>query len=290
MNETPAANCQLQAAYQAEYKKLRRMLRRDVRPGSERDAVLMDLHTLLQAAQQEQKLPESIYGGGFSDFYDELLQAMPSAYTQKERDVRRLVKSLACIAVALIALSAALCVYYWHNGTFGVWAQGLEYVATAGRYTVEDTAVEGEYTLALDLRDLDENTGKILYEDGGCSITVQQVRQENSGNYIVFFRAHGVYPPAGGRLVSAAADEAMPGGSLGVRTTGRLLTEVGGMVYPGAVHAATMIRKEGNEFSFYVFDPQSFDRAALEVALEQSGGEVTVRLGGLARMAWTAEH
>ena len=39
--------------------------------------------------------------------------------------------------------------------------------------------IEGPFSLELDLVDLDSNQGKVLYQDGGCSITVQQVLHDH---------------------------------------------------------------------------------------------------------------
>lgn len=284
MDSTPEENLELSKAYAAEYKKLRRLLRRDVRPGKERDDVMQDLHTLLLAAQREQKLPESIYGGSFSDFYDELIDAMASTYTQKERGIRLLLRCSAYLAAGLVVLSIALGLYYWNSGAFGVWSQGMSYLTEAEGYAMSETVVEGDYAVSLDLEHLGANTGKTIYEDSACAIAVADVQRQPDGNFVIYFCARGSYDRQGGELVSAISTVSVPG-HLGFRPTGALTAEVGSQTFNGALFAISETKKDGNEFAFYLFDPQQLGEGT--AAIEQNNGEVTVRLHDLTRTVWS---
>lgn len=275
---------QLSEPYEKEYKKLYRMLRRDIRPGKERDSVLQDLHTLLRAAQGEQKLPESIYGGNFDDFYDELIKAMPSAYTQKERGIRHLLRCSAFLAMALVAISLALGLYYWNSGAFGVWSQGMSYLLASEHYTMTETAVEGG-TFSIDLNDLDAAAGKNIFKEGRCQIDLTDVQRQDDGNYVIFFRAKGGYDRQGGQLVSAISNVSIAGHQ-GIRPTGSLLTEIHGQTYEGTLFSISELKKDGNMFGFYLFDPRQIEESIL--GIEQNGGEAIIKLQGLIRTVWSS--
>lgn len=80
---------------------------------------------------------------------------------------------------------------------------GISYIAeqTEEYYKITDP-IEGEYTIEIDLNNLESNAGQMLFDDGENKISVLEVLQQEEAGYEVIFRSHGSELADGAALVS----------------------------------------------------------------------------------------
>ena len=109
------------------------------------------------------------------------------------------------LAAAIIAVSAFMLPRVIE--AVNLHLNGISYIAdqTEEYYKITEP-VEGEYTVELDLNDLENNEGKILYDDGDSQISVMKVVEQEEMGYEVVFRSHAKELPDGAVLVSGIAD------------------------------------------------------------------------------------
>ena len=105
--------------------------------------------------------------------------------------------------VVLIGLALLLFGYlFLHSNAYGVWTRGLGYMNNSpDKYVLSYHEIPGEYSLEIDLNDLESNVGKRIWQDGEQYIEVYLV-DETDGRYRIFFRSHGVYEMQKGNLIS----------------------------------------------------------------------------------------
>ncbi len=105
------------------------------------------------------------------------------------------------IAAAIIAVSAFMLPRVIE--AINLHIHGIAYIAeqTEEYYKITEP-IDGEYTVELDLKDLESNKGKILYDDKGSQISVLTVTSSEKDKYEVIFRSHGTERPDGAALIS----------------------------------------------------------------------------------------
>ena len=92
----------------------------------------------------------------------------------------------------------------WITGFINFWFYGIGDIdANVSDYYLELEAIDGEYSVTIDLSEPVSNEGKILYDDGLHEIYVSDVIVQNEANYEVYFRTSGKYNFRGATLVSA---------------------------------------------------------------------------------------
>lgn len=109
------------------------------------------------------------------------------------------------IGAAIIALGSLFIVLA--SEWSGLWIKGIGYVANdAENYHNNAHPIEGEYTVEIDVSDLESNEGKVLYDDGEeRQIYVSNVTIQNESDYEVYFRSRGTFSLGGATLVSGIA-------------------------------------------------------------------------------------
>ncbi|SES67703.1 hypothetical protein SAMN05216389_101370 [Oceanobacillus limi] len=104
---------------------------------------------------------------------------------------------------AFAAIIVATIFIIWISEHGGLWINGISHVANDTEdYHNNAYPVEGEYTVEIDLRDLESNEGRVLFDDGANQIYVSKVIQ-NDSHYEVGFRSSGTFNTGGATLVSA---------------------------------------------------------------------------------------
>ena len=101
----------------------------------------------------------------------------------------------------------------WITGAIHLWFYGMGDIANNVKdYSLELEPVDSEYSVLIDLSDLESNEGKTLYDDGEHQIYVSDVIISNDANYEVLFRSRGKYNLHGATLVSGIEHKRVQGG------------------------------------------------------------------------------
>ena len=75
----------------------------------------------------------------------------------------------------------------WITGAINLWFYGMGDISDNVKfYSLELKPIDGEYSVLIDLSDLESNRGKILYDDGEHQIYISDVFISNEENYEVF--------------------------------------------------------------------------------------------------------
>ena len=202
-------------------------------------------------------------------------------------DLRRVKFRWALIGGGIVIIIALFVIILHGNGTLGTWTGGLQYQLGYPVYRVDHAAVPGPCSVELDLRDLESNVGKVLYEDDtGCQITVYKLDEMGSGGYRVWFRSHGVCGRAGSQLVSGTVPYQT--GSASWTDKGRpwAAGSSGGLKRECPIAGICgLIWKDGNLFGFYLTAGSgSSDRFFSADEIDRQDGKVTVTVSGLTRL------
>ncbi|RAP75995.1 hypothetical protein [Paenibacillus montanisoli] len=147
-------------------------------------------------------------------------------------------------------------------------------------------AVDGEYSVSIDLSDLDSNVGKELYNDGKHRIYVMWVDNVgvSGGGYRIGFRAVGTYSHNGASLISGQYHETLGEHEFTTKMTAKMKAEYKGNVYESATYGTSGINfKDGDDFSFYLFPVDAYESG--EITLDEKG-IVKLTLTGLYQNLW----
>ena len=170
---------------------------------------------------------------------------------------------------------------FWLTGLMGLWIDGMRYVVSnTNKYNYEEgQMLDGEYTVSIDLSDLQSNTGKELYNDGTHKIYVSWVNnsgKKNTGAYEIGFRSSGHYSLTGASLVTGIQHSMINESSFTSEVTAKMTSKYNGEIYDNSYSSSSGINfKDGDEFSFYLFPHSAYDTN--EISLDEKGVvEVTV--------------
>ena len=174
-----------------------------------------------------------------------------------------------------------LLLVFWLTGLLGLWIDGMRYVVgnTETYYFEEGHMVDGEYSVDIDLSDLQSNIGKELYNDGTHKIYVNWVHNsenKNTGAYEIGFRSSGHYSVTGASLVSGIQHLMIDESSFTSEITAKMKSMYKGETYDGFYSGSSGINfKDGDEFSFYLFPHSAYDTNKISLS-EKGVVEVTV--------------
>lgn len=170
---------------------------------------------------------------------------------------------------------------FWLTGLMGLWTDGLRYIVSdTDEYKYEKGhIVEGEYSISIDLSDLQSNIGKELYSDGTHRIYVNWINNsgsKNTGAYEIGFRSSGQYSLTDASLISGIHHAMTTESSFTSELTAKMTSKYNGKIYDNSSSATSGINfKDGDEFSFYLFPNSAYDTN--EISLNEKGlVEVTV--------------
>lgn len=330
----------LENYYASEYRKIRTLLLELTKEDEKLIDVMQDILVLLYDAQKEKRPPESIYSDNIESFCNRLLQFL----SQKEKDIRkdkitkrekiinieiikkRIQKSLmkyrviftaiGCFFVGLIFFNIL-----WLNGTIGVYKDGLKFLMKDNKYTIQYESVNTSAEIEVDLNNIESNIGKLIYDDGKCTIEIERIVKENNGIYNVFFRTHGTYKSQGGTLVTLIRNYAkvhtFPSDDLvdysntvdGIlyeeiinETSSKEQTNIADVMVgrmqvildgtPYACRTSTvgaLNYKDGDIFGFTLFPLECYEEGKflLEDEIAEQNGKVTLRLYNLIKTTWS---
>lgn len=185
-------------------------------------------------------------------------------------------KRFAVLISIIIIIIAGL----WFIGFIRLWIKGIAYIA----YNTEDISdggghiVNGEYSLSINLKDLESNIGKELYNDGENKIYVAWMDNTGdimSGGYRIGFRSSGHYSINNATLVSGIHHEYSDNSYLETMTA-NMVTKYNGKIYNSREYGTSSLNyKDGDDFAFYIFPSEVYESG--EVSLEEEGiAEITV--------------
>lgn len=197
-------------------------------------------------------------------------------------NLQQLKRRWALIGGSFIAILALIFIILLENGTWGTWRHGLQYQFFNANYQLLYQEIPGEFSVELDLVDLERNTGKILFEDdSGCRIVVDMVTNPYADQYQVWFRSHGTYDRKAGSLVSGCQSVLVGKTKWSFTMESFMTATVGGVAYPCSVAGSSgLLWKDGNQFGFHLNPYREGDRHNLSL---EGMDTITIRVGGLSR-------
>lgn len=187
--------------------------------------------------------------------------------------------------LVIIGLALLLFGYlFLHSNAYGMWTRGLGYMNNSpDKYELSYHEIPGEYSLEIDLNDLESNVGKRIWQDGEQYIEVYLV-DETDERYRIFFRSHGMYEMQKGNLTSGTKHIKYDDNSGSVAMQAKLSTAYNGKIYDCNVQGMSGINdKDGDTFGFYMFPSKAYreDNVPLENA-----GIATVTISNLIEHRW----
>jgi hypothetical protein len=153
-------------------------------------------------------------------------------------------------------LTVIIIVVLWSSGLFGLWSNGMAFLANnTNEFTGKNGhRIEGNYSLKVDLSDLESNIGKEIYNVGDHRIYVSWLQRTHNGGYDIGFRSSGQYSLSGASLISGLHHEAINDHSFTTTTTAKLTAEYDGNTFEaGATGKCGLNYKDGDCFSFTFF-------------------------------------
>lgn len=182
----------------------------------------------------------------------------------------------------LIPVVAIIVFVLWITGLFGIWTQGISYIAnnTKDFTDTKGHILEGEYSISIDLSNLESNIGKDLYNDGTHRIYVSWIDNAGSvstGGFRIGFRSSGDYSLTTASLISGIHHATVDEKSFTSEMSARMTAKYNGKVYNSSVFGISGLNiKDGDDFSFYIFPSEAYEKE--EVSLNETGiVELTVK-------------
>lgn len=316
-------NQYLKEEYAKEYVKLYTSLQQRIDNKHVLEDVMQDMLGLFYDAQNENRIPGSIYGDTREEFCKRLLQVIPQKVEVKKREKRVKQKSnilyqaiigLLCCGIVCLVIVNKL----WLDGTIGTFKDGFQYFMNNRYYIMKYQTTSTYHEVEVDLYNLDSNKGKLIYDDGRATISIEDIKKDISGRYNVNFRARGDYNKYGGTLITPIYKNSLdaeintysvyqhisPDGTVYSVADSNNLSEVEELedfmvgklqvFINGTPYACITSNidaygyKEGDLFSFQLFTPEYYmnNSSLLQDDLKQQNGKVTLRLYDLVQETW----
>jgi len=153
-------------------------------------------------------------------------------------------------------LIVVVVVVLWSMGLFGLWTNGMSYIANNTKdYTYNSGhLVEGSYSLEIGLSDLESNIGREIYSDDDHHINLAWLQRTQDDGYDVGFRASGPYSLTRATLVSGIKHETNSNHSFSILPSAKLIVEYEGKTNEAQLTGKCGINyKDGDCFSFTFF-------------------------------------
>ncbi len=196
-------------------------------------------------------------------------------------------KNLTIVLAMLISISVLV---LWSTGLIGLWTQGMAYIANNTEEFTDKSGhvIKGEYSVAIDLKDLKSNVGKELYNDGNNKIYVSWIDNTggvNTGGYRIGFRACGEYSLTNASLISGTRHQTVGEHIFTYDMSAKMTAQYKGKVYNSGVYGTSGLNyKDGDDFSFYIFPREAYEKG--EVSLNEKG-IVKLTITNLYKNNWT---
>ena len=179
------------------------------------------------------------------------------------------------IGIILITIIAIIILILWYTGLIGLWTSGMASIAknTKGFTDTNGHAIQGEYSVSIDLDDLQSNIGKELYNDGNNKIYVSWIDNtgnSNSGGYRIGFRSCGQYSLINATLVSGVHHKTVSENSFTSVMSAKMTAKYNDKVYNCEIYSTSGLNyNDGDDFSFYIFPQESYENN--EISLSEEG-------------------
>lgn len=196
----------LNGKYLELYLELQYHLQIDIPNKTELKVALQGVETLLEDAQVNKQEPGSIFGEDKDGFYNDLVSAFPSRIGFYDSKVKEHKTRKRLLQVSLAFLAFIVLTFNWANGNIPVFIFGMRWYELSNDYSRGYGYIGQSNTVTLDLINLDENKGLVLYNDGQSKISIEEVYISNLGEFMVRIKEHGSGTGAGGRLVSVTME------------------------------------------------------------------------------------
>lgn len=197
----------------------------------------------------------------------------------------KLKRSKITILVIAVILIAAL----WATGLMGLWLKGLSYMAYNNKNysNSQGHIVDGEFSISVNLKDLESNIGKELYNDGENKIYIYWMDNTGdvmSGGYRIGFRSSGQYSLDSATLVSGIHHEHSDNYYLESKSA-IMTAKYKGNIYNSIESGTSALNyKDGDDFAFYIFPTEAYENG--EVSLNEEG-IVDITVTNLYKNIWT---
>lgn len=155
-----------------------------------------------------------------------------------------------------VVIAAVLISLLWKSGVFGLWTDGMAHIANNTKEFTDKTGhiIEGNYSMEIDLSDLESNIGKEIYNDGEHRISVFWLQRTQNGGYDVGFRSSGQYSLSGATLISGLHHKTLGEHSFTTLVTSKMKVDYRGKEYEAQSTGQCGINyKNGDCFSFTFF-------------------------------------
>ncbi|MBB4823692.1 hypothetical protein HNO89_000912 [Sporosarcina luteola] len=175
-----------------------------------------------------------------------------------------------CIYIPFLILGTLLAVL-WSTGWIGLWIKGIVYSTENAKWSGH--ILNEDYSIAIDLANLQNNIGKELYNDGTHKIYVSNVDKSgdiNTGGYRIMFRSVGEYSLNEASLISGIHHAKLDVDSFTYEMSAKMAAEYKGHSFDSSVYGIGGLNyRNGDAFGFYIFPTSAYE--AEEVTLNESG-------------------
>lgn len=167
--------------------------------------------------------------------------------------------------VLFILVPVAVVIFLWLSGLIGLWTEGMAHIANNTKEFTDRNGhvVKGDYTIAIDLSNLESNIGKELYNDGTHKIYVSWIYNTGniySGGYSIGFRSSGHYSLTGASLISGVHHATVNGNSFETNITAKMTSHYNIKNFTSSVSGVSGLNyKDGDDFAFYIFPTESYE-------------------------------
>lgn len=148
----------------------------------------------------------------------------------------------------------------WSTGLISLWTKGIVYSTDNSNWSGHK--ITEEYSVSIDLSNLQNNVGKELYNDGIHRIYVSHVDNtgdENTGGYTITFRSVGDFSLDGASLISGVQHMKHGENQFTYDMSAEMTADYKGLSYDSSVYGLTALNyKDGDAFSFYIFPADAY--------------------------------
>ncbi len=185
--------------------------------------------------------------------------------------------------ILLIIISSAM--YLSFSDFAMIQKDKLRFIAHDKHYIMNHTQIGDSLEIELDWNNIRPSIGKKIYDDGECTIVIDDFQDDLNGGYKVFFRAQGSFNYQGGHLVTTLSrDSAIPDGFLQAKI-GNDITINNAKFYMRGQQSDS----QGDTFAYSIFPLTCYEYGSLIVdeQIKHNQNKVYIQLIGLQKFEWT---
>ncbi len=185
------------------------------------------------------------------------------------------------VIAGLLIVIVGIVVLFWIGQMASLWITGISKIADdVEDYYYTSIPVDGEYSVEINLTDLESNEGKVLFDDGENQIYVREVLFRNE-NYELYFRSSGKFDFGGASLVSAIEHTRSEFGFTDYMRAEAEGTYNGKTFKIWTAGSSGLNYRDGDSFGFYLIP----EEAEIELHLEKES-VMTVTVSNLYTNLW----